>query len=440
MLTSLEMCHEVASRLKDISESIHHDTYLVLPSPETNWIRDMSFSTGLCGIACFFAEMDKLFPDQSWDLVAHNYLKHAIQVSEDTGFADLSLLNGMAGLCFSLLYCSKNGARYSSLLEKIESEFFKSIHYNLIPKIQKKLDDKLPVSPKDYNFSSGLSGIIVYLSTRKDSFYASSVLTASLETLCGIINRDLIIKGNKIPGWYVEPNHLVSSHERRLYPNGSFILSTPFGVSGVLSSLCIAASEGFSTDPVQKAIRKLANWLVEKYKQAFPKNFWLHSVSYEEEVNGKLQPHDLIRDTWFYGTPSVCRSLYLASKVLQSPELTNFAENEWIRLFDKDQKLWNLVGPSFSSGRAGLLTLTSQMANDTKNELLQIQINRLKNDLKNFFKPNSTYGFQMADITETSYAWVNDPGIFDGATGVALSLLSLDASEIPLWQRALLVR
>lgn len=99
------------------------------------------------------------------------------------------------------------------------------------------------------------------------------------------------------------------------------------------------------------------------------------------------------------------------------------------------------MGSSLLHGRAGVLAMSYQMAEEIQTPLLWQEVKMLEEDLKGFYKPDSLYGFQAIDIKASSvYQWIDNPGFSIGASGIGLALLLVQGRGNLLWHRALLIQ
>ena len=99
-----------------------------------------------------------------------------------------------------------------------------------------------------------------------------------------------------------------------------------------------------------------------------------------------------------------------------------------------------MMGPSFTDGRAGVLAIAYRMAQDTHNPHLWKQVGLLENSLKEFYTPNASFGFQTVQVdSSNTYRWIDNPGLWRGATGIALSLLLAQRREESIWDRIFLL-
>lgn len=437
MYHTLDICQTIAQKLsnpqvvlQNVNQSIREGNFY-----SDQWNSE-SLINGNPGIAIFYAMMDHVFPNDGWDRVAHNYLQIAVDEFENKGFPNCSLYMGLAGLGTAAFFCSRIGIRYKKLLDKLDSAIIEEVQNLLWKRLTLKMETEIfYISPKIYNIAEGLSGILLYISLRKDNPYLLSVGSDCIKKLSFIL-KNKKLNSSSIPGWFTSPNDYLVDTEKESYPEGCFILGTPFGIAGLLSALAISAIEGFCPPEGFDLMRNIANWLVRKQGNSPLGSFWNHTVSIQEELSGQMNPPMLNRDVWGYGIPSASRSLYLAAKALNDHKLKDFAENAFISIWSKPEKDWNLIGTSFNYGRAGHLAVTQRMTKDTRNPFLQKSLQDLEYGLKKFYNPDSAFGFRSVSFSKTNdYIWVDDPGLFNGATGIALSLLNEHLNFDKTWDR-----
>lgn len=434
MFHSIAICHEVAEKMKnpsDVSntvvEAIKHDAFF-----GEGWPRE-SFGEGFAGIAVFYAVMDTVFPEAGWDKIAHQYIKLTADDLEQNGYKNYSLFSGICGLCYAIHLSAYRGARYKKILGKLEGLLISETERSFLSMADHYLENNLDLPPSFYSLTNGISGVLAYLLLRKEDSRMHQLTVQCLSKLVLLLNR----QKDSNPNWYIPPEHQIGEESLK-YPQGSFLLNMPFGITGCLASLSLASWEGFDVPGLKETILKIAYWIKDQTKISEDKFYWPNTcplVPLENENS-----YELTRDTWWYGIPAVARSLFLASKAVKDVSLGKFAERAFLSMFQKDPSEWNMMGTSFMHGRAGVLATVYRMAQDTQNPLLWKQVNLLEEDLKKFYRPLTPFGFQAVDVTETGeYRWIDDPGIFSGAAGIALSLLLVQNRPSQNWDRAFLI-
>ena len=437
MYHSVGICQEIAERMKSpqiVSAGVKDSIVSGLFS-EPQWFEG-TFADGLPGIACFYASMDQIFPNEGWNVITHSYLDTIVKNLERDSYSGYSLFTGLCGACFTTYICSKENNRYQKLQAKLDLALTEEVEISFLKEAKSYLHKNDPLPPNLYNLAHGISGVLGYLLLRKENHHLHKLAVDCISLLIKLLNREQLVEGTPVPGWYVSPQHQLAPEETIKYPDGSFILGMPFGITGCLSALSLAAMEGIKVEGLIETITHIANWLKNQNSSINAGASWQHTIPLK---NGN-KTSDLDRDTWWGGIPAVARSLYLASKANKDLSLSKYAENAYLSMFAKPTEDWNMMGTSFMHGRAGVLATTLRMAQDTQNPLFWKQVDLLERDLIGFYKPESPFGFRMVAVDPPDhYRWVDHPGVLSGATGVGLALLLVQRRENLKWDRAFLI-
>lgn len=439
MFHTVDICQEIAKRMGSPQDVC--DSFLRYISEQnvqgTTW-QDTAIDDGLPGIACFYATMDQLFPTDGWKTVVHDYLGLITKKLEVFKHDDYSLFTGLCGLCFSVHLCSKQGMNYQTLQTKLDTLLIEKVEQRLFPQIQECCDKNLHAHPHLYSLAQGISGILAYLLLRLNIPRLHQLALDCVSLLLCFLNRSE--QETQVPAWYVPKEHQLAEEEKEKFPEGSFILGTSLGITGCLSALALCAISGLHVTGLHATISRIANWIKDKaYLDKYGVN-WRHTIPFTKETMQDSSTLELSRDTWWYGTPAVTRSLYLAAKALSDQSLAKFAEKTFSLIFSKDPKSWNTMGPALVHGRAGLLAITYRMAQDTQSAFLWKKVDLLESEIKEFYRPNSLFGFQMVYVDSSEvYNWIDHPGLLTGAAGIALCLLLAQRREELIWDRIFLI-
>lgn len=416
MNESLRVCVDIAEKLKDPSGV--HQALLTLPQAHSylheSW-PNPSLSSGLTSIIVLYAVLDEILPNQGWDERANEYIKLCVANIETNGLNGFSLFEGLAGVCYSVFLASKNGTRYQQLLSKLEKFLVDQLELSFFNQVDQILKENKTAHPHFYGFSSGICGVLAYLLIRRDNPALQKLASDCLYSLVRLLSQKQVVDGVKVPGWVSE---------------GSFYLDRTNGITGCLSVLSNASLEGNAVSGQYELISEIADWLKNQKIQTEYGPAWSYILPLENSPNKEL------RDIWNFGAPAVASSLFLAGKATKNQKLMEFAEEALIPVYTKAWQERRQMGPSFISGRAGLLVVTSQMARLTGNPFFQEQIPLLTEDLLRFYSPNHRFGFQTVYYTQEDdgYQWIDHPGLWEGAVGVALSLLMASQNESKDWQ------
>lgn len=388
---------------------------------------DLSIAGGYPGILPLYVELDKLFPEEGWNLVAHDYVLHTVKVIETGGVGRLSLFGGIAGVCFYLRQASKNESRYKKVLHKLDDILLEGLSNSHLQPLAKQLNQQLPCYPPLYEEMQGLSGIGLYCLMNKEKLPFKDMIQKIIRLLISL-THPITIKGKTVPGWYVAPEAFFLDEDRIRFPNGNFNLGLSHGITGVLAFLSIAMLQGIEISDQRRAIETVAHWIQMKRKKYKNRFFWDTMISFEEEVSGDFIVEHKSRDAWCYGTPGVARALYLAGKALQNESIQECALETFISIFASTREEWNLPGPTMCHGIAGLLIITQLMARDTNTPFLMEKVTKLRELLLSYYNPSSFFGFRNIQPLRgkgSEYAWVDQGDILEGVSGILLTLLSL---------------
>lgn len=442
MYHTIDICQDIAEKLKNPSSVNDHLTDRVNNGimGSSTW-PNITLTAGIPGIVCFYATMDHLFPDQKWDKVAHQYLKLAVNFCENKGYNGYSLFQGLGGLCFAAYMCSKRGTRYQQLLRKLEAILIQEVENDLTNLRNNELKNGNYIAPYRYNLMFGLTGIIAYLLLRKDDARLLKLAKECIAVLINLLKTPKNIGSASVPGWYVANEFLAGDFEKEKYPNGSFVLTLPYGVTGCLSVLSLAAWEGIDSPQLYETIKLIASWLRKKQSTTPTEASWPIYTSFEMEIEENPVIPNQNPNGWCYGVPAVASSLCLAGRVLRDKSLKTYSEDAFTNFFAKTWQEDKSVDPSFAFGKAGLLAVTYRMAKLTDSGQLMKRAASLEQNLKNLYSPTHPFGFQSINHLPTNETqWLNEPGILDGATGIALSLLLAQGrTDDVLWDRAFLI-
>ncbi len=395
------------------------------PKPIINidhW-NDLSIAGGYPGVLSLFITLDQNFPNDNWDLIVHDYIIAIKKSIESKGITSLSLFGGLTGVCFFIKKASKEGKRYTKILDKLNIYLIKKLQSTYFDPLEYYLKNAKPIPPHLYEAIQGLSGIGI--------FYLSSfdVIKKIIKLLIRI-TYPIRIKNKRVPGWYISNELLVFKEEKLQFPNGIFNLGLSHGIPGVLAFLSIAMIYGLDMPGQKEAIQTIAKWLKNKRKTTSNRFFWDARISFEEEIS-QIKPKSFkSKDAWCYGTAGVARALYLAGYALKDRDLQKFALESFISIFNSQIDEWNLLGPSFCHGISGLLMITHLMARDTKSYFLQSQVDRLTNILLSYYDTSFPFGFKHFELMKTKgFATINRADLLEGASGILLSLFSLNAKH-----------
>lgn len=386
-MSPMEAVQEIAKRLKD-PRQVGSTGYARLDP----W-NPLSLGKGYPGIVLFYAEMDRHFPEEGWDHVAHQYLVTIQKELETRGVPDLSLFSGLAGIAYAFRMASRDGARYLKVLEKLDAL------------LARQLPDSLP-----YELIQGKVGIGVYLLVSHHP-----ALETLLQDLVKSISTPISKADRLIPGWY-----RVDPRQAERYPQGYWDFGMAHGLAGAMAFLAIALKSGHSVSGQQELLREMVNWLLSKAQSDECGPFWPERIALDEDGDAATP-----RAAWCYGNAGIGRALKLSAEALADAELRTFAASAIYSCFQRAE--WDLFSPTLCHGYAGLLHVTS--GKTEKQGLIQRILHQ--------YHAQYPYGFRHA--TRQNPEGYDHPGFLDGAAGIALALLAQEKRLILPWDRVLLL-
>jgi hypothetical protein len=388
---------------------------------------DHDVAQGSAGLALACAYFDRCFPDAGWDVVGHDYLASAARSVEGAQVPP-GLFSGLAGLAFVTAQLSRSGERYGRLTATIGSELAGQTH-RLAQTVQQRRDG-LPV--REFDTISGLAGIAAHLLTRWADAAAHAAAQHALEALVGLIREPG--PGPGTPRWFTPPELFPHEEEARRYPYGSLNCGLAHGIPGPLAVLALAQSQGAGVDGLEKAVAQAARWLVtHRCDDDWGVN-WPTMVTLPDARPGVDAPS---RAAWCYGAPGLARALWLAGAALGDDGLSALAVEAMERVYDRPVAARQIESPTFCHGVAGLLQVTLRFRHDTGLALFADAAAELVDELLDAFEPDgSLLGFRCIEPGGTR---IDQPGLLDGAPGVALVLLAAAMPVEPTWDRLFLL-
>ncbi|WP_343967052.1 lanthionine synthetase C family protein [Kribbella koreensis] len=390
---------------------------------------------GTAGAAVLFGQLDRIHPDQGWDVAAHECVKLSVREIEETANTEPGLFNGLGGLAFTAWSLSRGGTRYAGLLAGLDDR---------VTRGAVRLAEEFTAKPYDrpiveYDVISGLSGITGYLLLRKDEPAVAEALPKILEALvafCGI--------GPGGPNWFVSPETLGPAMLSDIFPAGMYNLGLAHGIPGPLALLALAYDAGQRVDGQLEAIERVAHWLVDQRCDDEWGPGW--SIGAEREPTPRHAAHN----AWCYGSAGVARALWLAGRATGDDRLRAEALETMDGIYRRPSNVRGIDNsPGLCHGVGGLLQLTSLFAAETATAgdvavpaevtaagAFEAEAAGQVERLLELFDPELRTGYYAL---ETEGARNESVGLLDGAAGAALALLAATTAVDPVWDRLLLM-
>jgi hypothetical protein len=378
--------------------------------------RPASLAQGYAGLAVLCSALDAVRPGAGWDRAGHHHLAAAAaRVSPYDG----SLFSGLAGVGFAATLLAAGRPRYERLLDQVDKA--------LDPLLEGALSRLATVSGcrvSEFDLVSGLTGTGVYLLTRLQADtgrLATPDCAAMLRRLLGGLIE--LTAGSGHPRRWHTPAELASGPLRREFPRGLHNCGLAHGVPGPLALLSLAMLSGVQVPGARDAIHSSASWLIRHQTGTEQEPDWPDGVALDAvEPPSAAAEHVPGRSAWCYGAPGVARSLWLAGLAAAEPRWRDLAARTIRAVAARPSPAWGTTTPGFCHGEAGLLRVLQRFAIDLDDPVVASASCRLAAELAAEFDPESLLGVRGVDPDGVP---VDQPGVLDGAAGVALALLGL---------------
>ena len=310
----------------------------------------------------------------------------------------------------------------------------------------------------DFDLISGLTGTGVYLLTKhqvhacgpdgtagdveggspRGSDAASAGEAMLRRLLSGLVR---LMADPAIHGDGTRPPRSPSGPLRGAYPHGLHNCGLAHGVPGPLALLSLAMLAGVRIPGASDAVcARPAGW--PSTRQGPPRNR-TGRTAYRSTAPRRASPGQGYvpgRAAWCYGAPGVARSLWLAGAAAGEPWWQDLAARTIRAVAARPARRGASPPQAFCHGEAGLLQVLRGSPLDLGDPAVASAARSLAAELAAEFDPGPLLGVRGADPDGVP---VDQPGLLDGAAGVALALLGLpDRARLspgPAWDRMFLL-
>ncbi|MDQ0377629.1 lanthionine synthetase C family protein [Amycolatopsis thermophila] len=344
------------------------------------------------GIAVLHATLSAW--DPAWASVAHAHLAEAGEVAPE------------ALVPAALVHRHVHGGGYERLLRQAGSA---------LAEVCERWPKPARLGISDYDVISGLTGrgrLLLELGGDR----CSTALDGVLEYLVAL-TRPVVVDGVEVPGWWCAPERYAVDVDRAHYPRGDFNPGLAHGISGPLALLALAHRRGHRVAGMTEAMRVISDWLLRWTWTDESGAGWPSRVGFDAQVGGAAVP--ATRSAWCYGTAGVAYALHLAAAELGDAGAAALAAAAMSRPGAGE-------GPTFCHGDAGLLQITLRMG--AASDVVAARVLAA-------FDPAARFGFRHL---LRGGEWSDEPGLLQGAAGVALALASYAGNPAP-WDAALML-
>jgi hypothetical protein len=383
-----------------------------------------STASGDAGLALVCGHLDAVQPDGGWDVEGHRLLRSAVDEAQGLSHG---LYSGLSGIGLAAGALSRGGTRYARLLDALDA--------TVAAQARAAADGLAAQGPGvpvwTFDVISGLSGTGAYLLTRVDHDpRARAALEAVLTSLVALGGST-----QQPPAWHT-PVWAMEQSMARQHPHGNLNCGLAHGVPGILALLSLCWTHGVRVPGADDVIRRIARWLAaHRVDDEWGPN-WATAVALAPDGSELTHRREPTRSAWCYGSPGVARALWLAGTALDDAATQDLAVEAMAGVYRRPVPERAIDSPTFCHGVAGLLQITLRFAADTGRPLFTAAAEELTDQLLAAFDPRRPVGFCSV---EPGGIQVDQPGLLDGAAGVALSLLAAAGGPDPAWDRLFLL-
>ncbi|UKD51067.1 lanthionine synthetase C family protein [Amycolatopsis sp. FU40] len=388
---------------------------------------------GHAGISVLYARLSH--HDDTWSAPAHAHLSAAASAAgteHRTTFAGAEV-----ALAASLFRAARGG--YTRLL----SQAAKAAANVGLARARRTLSAGQSVAETGgYDVITGLSGQgrILLLLAEQGFEDCAEALNEILRCLVPI-TEPVLAYGTEVPGWWTSPDNYPLPDDRLRYPRGDFNIGLAHGIAGPLALFAIAQSAGHDVDGLRQASEHIVDWLLSWQAEDRFGPYWPSRISFEDHAAQCLPDSIRVQTAWCYGTPGTARAIQLAGQVLGRPELSSVAAAAMCAAVERAA-----AGQPRSSnlchGVAGLLHVASRIGQDAEDGRLARLAAGLTRELIDRYDETVEFGYQESIPAGRGYLGCNDPGLLQGASGIALALHTAanpDNETAPHWDAPMML-
>ena len=320
----------------------------------------------------------------------------------------------------------------------------------------------------DYDVISGPTGtgrLLLAAATEGDQIeraVAEPALRTTLERLV-VLSEPVAVDGQWVPGWWVPHDRQPSPADRRSFPRGDVNLGLAHGIAGPLTLLARSAEEGVTVPGQLDAVQRIGGWLAARANHDAHGPFWEPRLGLDVELARARGEHPESAEcslfaaefgaAWCYGTVGIANALFRAARLVGAEGWSQLALRSAHALLHRPGALDRLQGPTFCHGTAGFVQSLWRLARQADDAVLLDHATTVAEQLAAGWDPAAPFGYRHVGPHDRQSGWEpgqplgleDNPGILEGAAGVAAALLSIlpttsgGPGPEPVWDRIFLL-
>ena len=432
--------------LATCTEAIAHAIARHAPPGTATTARGHDLAQGSAGIAVLFAHLAQAFDSPSYRDLAVSYANDCIDAAATSRRIDL--FSGLAGVAWAtshvarVLDVSRHAGAAADAVVPLDGDVSVGVATVDAEDTDMTGDDPsddalgevLLVSLEEsqwrghYDLVSGLVGLGMFALQRRARPWAAPMLGAIVERLWDW--ADVSPAG---AGW-LTPLRLLPDWQHATFPNGHYNVGLAHGSPGVVAMLAHALT--VLPDPARgrELLTLASRWLATEAMRDPAKSIRANFAS-----GAKQQPSG--RVAWCYGDPGAAVALLSSARALRDPVLEEIALHVARRAAARDLAGSGAVDGGFCHGAAGVAHIFNRLFQATGEEYLRhAAINWAHHILTFRRSDNVLAGFYryLKDPESGNVDYQDEPGMLEGAAGIALVALSFTRAHEPSWDHWLL--
>jgi hypothetical protein len=222
----------------------------------------------------------------------------------------------------------------------------------------------------------------------------------------------------------------------RSYPDGVWNAGLAHGIAGPLALLALAEEAGISVAGQRQAMARAARWLIANRADDEWGPSWASGIPMPA-ADGSVPAREATHNAWCYGAAGVSRSLWLAGRAIDHDATMQFAVDAMTAVCRRPSDARRVdCSPGLCHGVAGVLQICLRFSQDTGEDVFVDAAAMFTEKLLGLYEPGQRFGYRARG---DEGALEDEPGLLDGAAGVALALLAAATDVQPDWDRMLLL-
>ena len=280
----------------------------------------------------------------------------------------------------------------------------------------------------EYDLISGLTGIGVYARERLAYPSGATLLERVVDRLVRQAET-----GPEGTAWFTPPDRL-PEWQREIHPKGLYNLGVAHGIPAVVALLAIACRVGVAADRERPLLDGTVRWLLARQLPAGKGSCFGTSVIAGEESGAS-------RLAWCYGDPGIAATLLVAAQAVAEPAWEDKALEVARAAAHRPLEQSFVHDAGICHGAAGLAHLFNRFWQASGEEVFRDAARYWIERTLDFRVPGEGIaGFRAWHaLPGPNGQWAAEPGLLEGASGIALVLLAAVSTIEPEWDRVLLV-